>query len=118
MHIGLAVLHTVRTRLIASSELQLVIAISQVAKDLSDDVGHGLVLKNPTIGGTRQVPEPRDEHRLVAIEPVLHIPLVHATLEELAYTAMDVARPILCLQVDGGGFAQQGAKRNRGIIRQ
>ncbi len=64
----LAILHAVIPLLVAALQPGLELTEPEIPKDLLHDVGHGLVLKDPAVGGPAEEPQPRYHLRLVARE--------------------------------------------------
>src|SRR5262249_19971018 len=72
IEVCLAILHAIIARREISIQPKFEILKLQVRENLLDDVGDGLVLKNPAIGGARQEPQPRNHLRSVGREaPIL-----------------------------------------------
>src|SRR5580658_1585073 len=66
----LAILDAILPRLIASGERVLdgIAAEAVIAEDLLDDVGRGHLLEDAAIRRPRQHPEPRPQHRAIAMK--------------------------------------------------
>src|SRR5690348_11204658 len=67
----LAILDAVLPRLVAAAQRVLdegLAAEAVIAEDLLDDLGRGHLLEDAAIGGPRQHPKPRPQHRAVAME--------------------------------------------------
>ena len=112
MKIRFPVLHTVVPRLKATLKRVLKSLNPRSLKILSDDVGHGHILKDAAVGGAREKPEPGDD-----LGPVVRKPHITAVWAKRLTQAVDVAsdcRPPGRMR-EGDPLAHNLVKGNGGV---
>ena len=101
--VALAVLHTVHPLAVGAEGLELELGDAVVLEDLLDDLGNGLILEDPAVGGAGQEPEPGLHRRLVGEVAAA----MHARAEARDVAIEKALGVVALLHRHGHGLAEQ-----------
>jgi hypothetical protein len=114
MKIRFPVLDAVVPGLKATLKRILDITKTEVFANLEDNVGHGHILEDATIGGAREKPEPGDD-----LSSIMCKPHIIARLGKTADTAVDVALTAICQEdAEGNPLTHNPVKGNGSVYRE
>jgi hypothetical protein len=114
MKIRFPVLDAVVPGLKATLKRVLDITKTEILTDFQDNVGHGHILENATIGGAREKPEPGDDFSSIMCKP--HI---IARLRKTADAAVDIALTAIRQEdAEGDPLTHNPVKGNGGVCRE